>query len=675
MKFLLKIFILLCFCNSSFGQMNCGFNYAVERLYERVPGAKSKYEELLKNQNNKTNLAISNSFTIPVVVHILHQGGSDNISDAQVNDAMAILCRDFRKKNADTINIVTQFQGIASDCSIQFSLATKDENGNCTTGITRHYDSNTNWTINQYSYKYTWNPAQYLNIYVVASMPSGMAGYAYYPGSVSPLMDGIVILNSYFGSIGTASPFGSRALTHEVGHFLNLQHVWGNTNNPGVSCGDDAVGDTPITKGFTSCDLTNAIDCTPGVTENVQNYMEYAFCSNMFTLGQKDRMHNCLNSAVANRDNLSSNANLIATGVVNPVFNCAPKAEFVPNTFVTCVGNPISFTDYSYNGAVTNWTWTSPTAVNTSTLQNGSLTFSTVGLASVKLTVGNSFGTDTLTKQEVTVLAGANSGITNVVESFENIAFPNALWIASTPQFGSPFLQNNATGATGSKSLWVNNYFDNPSEGVNAFSPAFNLQNTSSAFLNFTYAYAQKTSANNDQLTVEVSTDCGLTWTNIYSKIGAQLNTTGGFKTQAYLNPLNSHWKIENLNLQNFSGNSKVYFKFTFMPDVSGAGNNIFIDDINVSGITGNKTENLTLQHISVFPNPFNEMLTLKLSVNSNFSSLKLFDVLSREIKIEVTQLEADKFSIRPYENLKAGIYFLHISTPEGMRTLKLIKN
>lgn len=675
MKLFLSILIFCCFFDCSFGQINCGFNYAVERLHEQDPEAKYRYEELLKNKNNKTYLPISNSFTIPVVVHILHQGGSDNISDAQVNDAMAILCRDFRKKNADTINIVSQFQSVASDCSIQFSLATKDENGNCTTGITRHYDSNTNWTINQYSYKYTWNPAQYLNIYVVATLPSGIAGYAYYPGSVGPLMDGIVILNAYFGSIGTAFPMGSRALTHEVGHFLNLQHVWGNSNNPGVSCGDDAVGDTPFSKGFTSCDLTNAVDCTPGVTENVQNYMEYAFCSNMFTLGQKDRMHNCLNSTVANRDNLSSTTNLIATGLINPLSNCAPKAEFVPNTFVTCVGNPISFTDYSYNGAVTNWTWTSPTAANTSTLQNGSLTFLSSGLASVKLTAGNSFGSDTLTKHLVTVLPGVNSGITNVVESFESMALPNALWITSTPQFGSPFLQNNSTGATGSKSIWVNNYFDNPSEGVHVFSPAFNLQNSSSSFLNFTYAYAQKTAANNDQLTVEVSTDCGLTWNSLFSKVGSQLNTTGGFKTQAYINPAGSHWKIESLNLQSFSGNSKVYVKFKFIPDVSGAGNNIFIDDINVSSITGNKTEDLSLQNISVFPNPFNEMLMLKLEGNLNFSSLKLLDVLSREIKVEVTALGSDKFSIRPYENLNAGIYFLYITTPEGSRTLKLVKN
>lgn len=146
-------------------------------------------------------------------------------------------------------------------------------------------------------------------------------------------MDAIVAIHGYVGSIGTGNNFVSRVLTHETGHWLNLQHVWGSTNNPGVACGDDGVGDTPLTKGFTNCNLSNAIICTPGIKENIQNYMEYSYCCKMFTQGQRSRMHNALNSNVAGRDNLSSNANLIATGVINPTLNCTPLAAFLQSVF------------------------------------------------------------------------------------------------------------------------------------------------------------------------------------------------------------------------------------------------------------------------------------------------------------------------------------------------------
>ena len=102
--------------------------------------------------------------------------------------------------------------------------------------------------------------------------------------------DGIVIQHNYTGSIGTSNAYRSRTLTHEVGHWLNLRHPWGNSNNPGLAenCDeDDLVDDTPNTMGWTSCVLEGT---TCGSLDNVQNYMDYSYCGRMFTLGQKDRM-------------------------------------------------------------------------------------------------------------------------------------------------------------------------------------------------------------------------------------------------------------------------------------------------------------------------------------------------------------------------------------------------
>jgi hypothetical protein len=104
----------------------------------------------------------------------------------------------------------------------------------------------------------------YLNVWTVSQMADGVAGYAYFPSSVTGqflMYDGVMILSAYVGSIGTGSTLTTRALTHEIGHYLNLPHTWGLTNAPGVACGDDGIFDTPITKGWTTCTL-NGIKCT-----------------------------------------------------------------------------------------------------------------------------------------------------------------------------------------------------------------------------------------------------------------------------------------------------------------------------------------------------------------------------------------------------------------------------
>jgi PKD repeat protein len=679
MKFFLRA-VLVFAMSSAYAQSprHCGTIFAQERLFEIDPSAKERFDKLnnasaTASQNNYKSAPVP-SYTIPVVFHVLHLGGFENISDAQIHNAIAILNRDFQKKNADTINIVTQFQSSAADCQIQFSLATLDEFGQCTNGITRHYTSKTNWQVSSAYYSYTWDPTKYMNIYVVNSLQNGAAAYAYLPGTASGVMDAIVSLHDYVGSIGTSNVSSSRTLTHEVGHWLNLHHVWGANNNPGVACGDDAVGDTPITEGHFFCDLNSSV-CTPGVVENVQNYMEYSYCTNMFTYGQKARMHNALNSNAGGRDNLSTASNVIATGVVNPVYGCAPKAEYHNTTSVTCVGNSLTFTDLSYNAPVTNWSWSSPLASNTSSQQNGSLTFSTPGLAPVKLVVSNSNGSDSITKQSVVVMAAAGSGSTNLVEGFENGAFPNNNWIASQPLFGSSFVKTTSTAASGSCSIWVNNYFDNPNGPVAVFSPAYNLQNSVSAILSFKYAYAQQSTMNNDILKVAVSVNCGATWTDIFFKQGTALSTTGSVVTQSYLNPAPSHWKTETLNLGAYSSYPKVYIKFEFTPGATSPGNNIFIDDINISQIVGLNESGSELGMISVYPNPFSEQLTIRNDGTEEISSVRIMDVSLRSLlTLAPARLNASEITVNEFGNYASGIYFAEIRTTTGVKVVKLVK-
>jgi len=677
MKKIYIILILFFYFLSVKSQFNCGSISAQNYLFNYDKTAKSHIEKLMldaeTNQTYNLNKAMSvANYTIPVVFHVLHNGSFENISDAQINDAISILSRDFLKKNADTINIVMPFKNIAANCNIEFKLATIDPNGNCTNGITRHYDQNTNWTINFSNYLYTWDASKYLNIYVVKTMPSGIAGYAYYPGAVSASADAIVILSQYVGSIGTANTLVSRALTHEVGHWLNLQHTWGNTNQPGVACGNDGVNDTPLTQGNSACNL-NASICTLGIVENVQNFMEYAFCSNMFTVDQRTRMQNALNSSVGLRNNLWTNANLIATGIISPNTACVPKAEYMPTNPITCVGNSLAFIDYSYNAPVTSWKWSSSLALNISTLQNASLTFTNSGLATVKLKVSNGFGADSITKANVIVLAGLGSGNANVVKDFETGIFPDNNWIETTPQYGSSFATYNASAGSGNNCIWVNNFFDNPSEVISFYSPAYNLQNSANAQLNFKYAYIQQSILNDDSLNIYVSNNCGVSWQSIYAKSGGALNTTSSLQTMAFLNPLTSQWKNELINLTTVIGSPKVYFKFKFTSDANGSGNNIFIDDINIISTVDVK-ETRTLENIfKIYPNPTNSSINIEfLEVNSEPALLQIATTLGLVFK----QLEiANGTSTINLDELNIGIYFITLKINNRIKTFKLIKN
>lgn len=270
------------------------------------------------------------SYIIPVVVHVLHQGGPENISDAQILDAMRILNKDFNKQNADTSQVIPSFQNLIANVGIEFHLVCIDR---IFTPLTNSTDFDSA-RINQ------WNPARYLNIWSVkSSQPPGEAATSISPATADsfPAKDGIGILHNYFGSIGTSSPANSRALTHYAGHYLNLKHPWGGTD-PGIACGDDDVNDTPVTRGWTACPSpANADVCSPLIIENYQNFMEYSYCSHMFTVGQKDRMIACLNSSVAQRNSLwvapDTTSGCVISGINTTVLNTS--ISIFPNPCTT----------------------------------------------------------------------------------------------------------------------------------------------------------------------------------------------------------------------------------------------------------------------------------------------------------------------------------------------------
>ncbi|GIV44901.1 MAG: hypothetical protein KatS3mg035_2024 [Bacteroidia bacterium] len=292
---LLKLTLLLAFHLQA--QRKCATMEVHERMLNEHPEYHKNIQEIeeftqrmiLSGNYNKT----SNIITIPVVVHVVYYNSTQNISDAQIQSQIDVLNADFRNLNSDKNNRPSLFAGLAADIQIEFCLAKRTPTGAATNGIIRK-----STTVNGFStddkVKYSstggsdaWDRNKYLNIWVCA-LTGGVLGYAQFPGGPAAT-DGVVIDYRYFGTIGTATaPFNKgRTATHEVGHWLNLRHIWGDAN-----CGDDFVSDTPTqqTSNY-GCPTFPKPSCG-NTSDMFMNYMDYVddACMNMFTAGQSSRM-------------------------------------------------------------------------------------------------------------------------------------------------------------------------------------------------------------------------------------------------------------------------------------------------------------------------------------------------------------------------------------------------
>ena len=294
---------------------------------------------------------------IPVVFHVIHNGGSENITQAQIMDQMRILNEDFRKKAGTNGDKSTNPN--ATDMEFEFRLAQVDPNGNRHDGINRIQSTATNNASDNVKSLSRWPSSKYLNIWVVKSISLGgtsggtVLGYAQFPSymSFAPNNDGIVIRADYVGSIqsGNSSHMG-RTLTHEVGHWVGLYHPFqdgctGQTASNCASAGDRVCDTPPVAEAnFGSvCDAT-LNSCTgdsPDLPDMITNYMDYldGKCANTYTLGQKAR-------AVAQmslyRSAIYADANLAAAGILpdGNYANVNPSAVKAPYSYGFEDGNP-----------------------------------------------------------------------------------------------------------------------------------------------------------------------------------------------------------------------------------------------------------------------------------------------------------------------------------------------
>lgn len=310
-------------------------------------------------------------YNIPVVIHIIHNGDclgtGENITDAQAISQINVLNQDFRRL-AGTLGGANS-TGLAVDAEINFILAKRDPNGNPTNGIDRVQTTTASYNraaVETEKANTIWDPTKYLNMWTFrfSGDLDGVLGYAQFPtgstltgipaGTTTANTDGVVASYDAFGTI--AENDGSfilnstynlgRTMTHEVGHWLGLRHIWGddstcplaNTNTTKDYCADTPAASEPNYE----CIVVNTCTVTPG-NDMIQNYMDYTndACMDTFTAEQKLRMQTVMaNSPRRSTLNASNGATAPSAGIY---FNQgAGKCEVVETT--SC-----SFTDVNYN--------------------------------------------------------------------------------------------------------------------------------------------------------------------------------------------------------------------------------------------------------------------------------------------------------------------------------------
>ena len=617
------------------------------------------------------------SYTIPVVYHIIHNNGPENVSKATIEASIANLNEDYQKLNADISQVVSAFTGVAADCEIQFRLAHKDPNGNCTEGITRTVSTQTYAADEGVKSLVNWNTAnsgkqKYIQIWVVETLSSGAGGYSFYPGNApSASAEGIVIRSAQLGN----------SVTHEVGHYLNLRHCWGNSNDPGLASncsGDDNVTDTPNTIGNTTCNLS-AVSCSS--LDNVQNYMEYSFCERMFTNGQKSRMHSALNSSTGTRNNLWANANLIATGTNNPygIASCAPIALFSYDKEYICEGASVTFTDDSYNAIPTAWNWTFTGGTpNSSSIANPTITYNTAGVYSVTHQPSTSAGAGTLTKNSIiTVSSIVADYVGPIIDGFENTTqFSNDWLINADPSSGQTWANTTSAATTGTRSVRIRNYLTSSSGEVDELiSSSFDISAATTKTMTFKQAFAKKTSGDTDKLLVYYSTDCGATWILKVPLTVSNLTTAPDHSIEFV--PTSSEWVTRTVSLSSIGTSTNVRFKFAF---TSGGGNDIYIDDINIGNYTvGIDDAANNIGSFNVYPNPTNSSAQISFNLMKDIKVLKI--KVRNAVGQEVTNVvngqsfNAGKYTLKidNEKKLSSGIYFIEFNADDDIKVQKLI--
>lgn len=605
---------------SGFSQDRCGtVKYNESKNLGRIFSRDQIFEDWIKSKATTLRSASTKRqkgppYKIPVVVHVIHNGESigtgTNISDAQVASQISVLNEDFRRLNSDASNTPAVFVPFAGSMDVEFALAKRDPEGLPTNGIVRVKGSKNGWTqADDYELKAQsyWPAEDYLNLWVV-DLVDNLVGYAKYPESSLPgidnpstnrLTDGVVIWHRAFGSaddgnFDLSSTFNKgRTLTHELGHFFGLRHIWG--DDSGSCDGDDYVSDTPKQAGNSSgCPTHPRSSC--GTVNMFQNYMDYTAdaCMNLFTKEQITRMSTVLENSPRRASLLTSQ------GLDEPLFvqndlgikNVISPGEFHCSTSLT---PSLELRNYGTNAVTTA---NVEFHVNGVLVETKSFNFNlpplestTVSFTPVDVTSGSNEVEFIIT--EVNGTTDQNPGNSNLNISFlvpvresvpfsENFnSFPTK-WTIRNPDGQKTWEHATAPRENATNKAMRLNLFDydeSYGEVDMLVSPVLDLTTAPVASVIFDYAYTRYLSSN-DRLKVVIISDCESIedGTVVFEQFGSALRTTNSV-TGGFVPIGTQDWKRIFINISQFIGQANVQLAFVVISDW---GNNMYLDNVSV---------------------------------------------------------------------------------------------
>jgi hypothetical protein len=653
-----------------------------------------------RQKSNGANRTQSEPYRIPVVVHIIHNGSNvgsgTNISDEQVFSQIAVLNKDFNRTNIDAATTPLEFQSVAGNIPIEFVLAKRTPDGFATNGIVRVKGTKTSWFISdnaQLKALSYWPSEDYLNLWVCNLQ--GYLGYAQFPVSSLPGLeeyqngiattDGAVFGYRTFGSNGEG--FGTfdlnsqynrgRTVTHEIGHFLGLRHIWGDRSDCN---GTDYVNDTPLQNGETyNCPSHPAAACNN--TKMFQNYMDYTddVCMNLFTKGQISRMVNVLENA-PRRASL-----LVSPGLLDPdapgndltisaVLSPSPvvcAAPVQPKIKVRVKGSIETITSFKIQYFINDKLPGQVVSFTGLSLETGD----ELDVTLPTLTLATGSKPDTLKFEVLEPNAGIdinpfNNAISTVAmvspqedviplrENFEQFT-KDSPWTLVSPTGGLSWTTKKIESNT---ALYYNGYNNSVKNDQAWFvSPVLDLSDVAQGSLSYKVSYAYR-NGQEDNLQILASTDCGNTFDHVlYQASGTQLSNAR-ISSVSWTPASDTDWQSKSLALESLAGERDVRIAFVF---TNNNGNNLYLDDIEFF-VNANPPK--ADGRVSVFPNPSPDgQVEIRIDLDTREAGrMEVADMMGRVIAQQDVSHALNQTLLINLSHAAPGIYIVRFTTPSS---------
>lgn len=702
---LVLLFLLRIGLGAARSQDRCASMDLLQKRFTDKPALKLIFDqrELRLKQLISERIASGRTFrttgvvTIPVVFHVVLNRQS-MVTDAQIMAQLDTINKDYAGTNSGADKIPSYFKSLFGQSGIQFCLAQRTPNDAPSTGIVRYTTtrSSFDYTNNQVKHAESggadaWDTDKYLNIWI-CDLSGSTLGYATFPDDGVKDEQGVAIdYGALPGGITTNFNQG-KTLTHEIGHYFNLYHIWGDDN--GSCTGSDQVDDTPNQSNMTSTFQTGIVTdrCTttsPGIM--YQNYMDYTpdACLLMFTKMQVARMETAFNTyrsllAMSNGcvpvDVKKKDASLkairqpaqrICTNSLTPQITIVNRgSETLTSLVIQAVIDNGTVQNYNWTGSLATFAETNVTLPALTTVEGNhilSISTSNPNGAADEDTSNDMLSLDFIYYEPFA---------TPVKEGFEGL-FPPQGWDIVNEDGGSTWEKTTSASKTGSASVKIGN-FGNQVVGQRDYlrAPTVNIAGVDSAFVSFQVAAATYTSTSTqgnvwDTLQVLISTDCGQTYTSVYKKWGASLITRSSATRTAFTPGVNE-WRHEEINLGRFIGQGEILVAFL---NTNGNENDIYLDDINIRTVTVNP--NLKEAGFLVTPNPTSGLVSVQFYPHpEKLKSVSIYNAAGQKIRETIITGEVASniynFDLTTYP---AGLYVVRAEFEDSVMTKKIVKN